>query len=213
MPCQIRISCTKIHVISEQILSFINKLKQSAYSIEREERSRLRGRERQAAKRRRARKKEQKKGKRNGSCGVRLPPAERRPAWRVAIARQKHRRHVGQKSLAPAARARGKFVRQLFILKYARAGMHLGHGKCGLLREETGGGEIRGANETCARVCVRAAEVFEKEEAEGGGARLPCRSRSLSSFYVRVRRFSASFWCDTWPTKAEEEFLLHRRRS
>lgn len=44
--------------------------------------------------------------------------------------RQKHRRHVGQKSLA---RARGKFARQLFILKYARAGMYE-HGECACMR-------------------------------------------------------------------------------
>ena len=57
------------------------------------------------------------KGMQNEEKGTEEVSFVQRPRGRDR--RQRHRRHVGQKSL----RASGKFARQLFILKYAREGM------------------------------------------------------------------------------------------
>lgn len=190
---QIRISCAKIHVISEQILSFINKSKQSTYPIGKEERSRPRGRERQE------RRKEGERGRRNKKKRERetdrAPSSSREEAGGGLRSQTEASPSRRPEITRAAARARGKFVRQLFILKYARAGMHLGHGKCvGLLREETGGGgNSRCERDVCACMCAcRRGIRKRRDRGRRRAASLPFTK--FSSSYVRVRRFSTSFW-------------------
>lgn len=122
--------------------------------------------------------------KRNGS---RSAFAGERPRGRDR--RQKHRRpHVGQKSLARGSGENS--LANCFILKYARAGMHLGaHDKCaGAFKNERGGRDVclHGIRKRSRERSIRfffAREILRLRDDPPGQVRLLFQDRILARLF------------------------------